>query len=143
VFWGYGLCVDQSGDFVKKPMSACAGREILTEILGHLKVEAEAARFLEHANCIPCMMPFITSQFLPCRRGDRPAVVPEGWCNLAFIGQFCELPDDVVFTVEYSVRTAQNAVYALLGLDRTAPDIYKGQHDPQVVYNTFSTLWDH
>ena len=143
VFWGYGLRVDQAGDFVNQPMSACTGRAILTEILGHLKVEAEAAHILEHANCIPCMMPFITSQFLPRSRGDRPAVVPEGWRNLAFIGQFCELSDDVVFTVEYSVRSAQNAVYALLGLNRSAPDVYKGQHDPRVVYNAFSTLRDH
>ena len=143
VFWGYGLRVDQAGDFVNQPMSACTGRAILTEILGHLKVQAEAVRILEHATCIPCMMPFITSQFLPRSRGDRPAVIPEGWRNLAFIGQFCELPDDVVFTVEYSVRSAQNAVYALLGLDRTAPGVYKGQHDPRVVYNAFSTLRDH
>jgi oleate hydratase len=48
-----------------------------------------------------------------------------------------------VFTVEYSVRSAQNAVYALLGLNRSAPDVYKGQHDPRVVYNAFSTLRDH
>ena len=34
VFWGYGLHVDKPGDFVKKPMSACTGREIMTEILG-------------------------------------------------------------------------------------------------------------
>ncbi|MFM0500196.1 oleate hydratase [Paraburkholderia caffeinilytica] len=143
VFWGYGLRVDEPGNFVGKPMSACTGREILTELFGHLRVEAEASRILEHANCIPCMMPFITSQFLPRLRGDRPAVVPDGWRNLAFIGQFCELPDDVVFTVEYSVRSAQNAVYALLGLDKTAPDVYKGQHDPRVVYKAFSALRDH
>ncbi|MBC8751107.1 oleate hydratase [Paraburkholderia sp. WC7.3d] len=143
VFWGYGLRVDQPGNFVDKPMQACTGREILTEILGHLKVKAESARILEHAVCIPCMMPFITSQFLPRRRGDRPAVVPDGWRNLAFIGQFCELPDDVVFTVEYSVRSAQNAVYALLGLDRAAPAVYKGRHDPRIVYKAFATLRDH
>ena len=65
------------------------------------------------------MMPFITSQFLPREKGDRPQVVPEGSTNLAFIGQFCELPDDVVFTVEYSIRSAQTAVYTLLGLNRS------------------------
>ena len=43
VFWGYGLSVDRPGDFVKKPMSACTGREIMTEVLGHLRVEADAA----------------------------------------------------------------------------------------------------
>ncbi|WP_137958876.1 oleate hydratase [Burkholderia sp. 4M9327F10] len=142
VLWGYGLRVGQPGDFVRKPMSACTGGEILTEILGHLRIEAEASGILEHANCIPCLMPFITSQFLPRSKGDRPDVVPDGWENLAFTGQFCELPDDVVFTVEYSVRSAQNAVYALLGLELVAPSVYKGQHDPRIVYKAFSTLRD-
>jgi oleate hydratase len=32
VFWGYGLFVDIPGNFVKKPMSACTGREIMTEM---------------------------------------------------------------------------------------------------------------
>jgi oleate hydratase len=108
-----------------------------------LRIEAEASRILEHANCIPCLMPFITSQFMPRSRGDRPHVTPDGWQNLAFTGQFCELPNDVVFTVEYSVRSAQNAVYALLGLDLAPPDVYKGQHDPRIVYKAFSTLRDH
>ncbi len=43
--------------------------------------------------------------------------------NFAFISQFVEIPDDVVFTVEYSVRAAQIAVYQLLGIDRAIPPI--------------------
>jgi oleate hydratase len=142
VLWGYGLFVDKPGDFVKKPMSACTGREIMTEILGHLRLQAQAPEILAHATCIPCLMPFITSQFLARERGDRPKVVPDGWTNLAFTGQFCELPDDVVFTVEYSIRSAQTAVYALLGLNRTPPPVYKGQYDPRVLYQAFKTLHD-
>jgi oleate hydratase len=79
----------------------------------------------------------ITSQFLPRSRGDRPPVVPERSKNLAYIGQFCELPDDVVFTVEYSIRSAQTAVYSLLGLQRIPPRVYKGQHDPRVLLKAF------
>jgi oleate hydratase len=142
VFWGYGLSVDKPGNFVKKPMSACTGREIMTEILCHLRIEAEVARIMETSTCIPCMMPFITSQFLRREKGDRPQVVPEGSTNLAFTGQFCELPEDVVFTVEYSVRSAQTAVYKLLGLKREPPPVYKGQHDPHALYNAFTTLHD-
>jgi oleate hydratase len=142
VFWGYGLAVDRPGDFVKKPMSACTGREILTEILGHLRIEAEAPKILESAICIPCMMPFITSQFLRREKGDRPQVLPTGSKNLAFIGQFCELPDDVVFTVEYSIRSAQTAVYALLGLKREPPPVYRGQFDPRVLFKAFLALHD-
>ncbi|WMY12824.1 oleate hydratase [Paraburkholderia phenoliruptrix] len=143
VLWGYGLFIDRPGNFVAKPMVECTGREIMTELLGHLHIEAQAERILDDAICIPCLMPFITSQFLRRRHGDRPHVVPEGWANLAFIGQFCELPNDVVFTVEYSVRSAQTAVYTLLGLDRSAPAVYKGQHDPRVVYGAASALSGH
>jgi oleate hydratase len=142
VFWGYGLSVDKPGNFVKTPMSACTGREIMTEILGHLRVEAEAVRIMESAICIPCMMPFITSQFLPRRPGDRPQVVPEGSTNLAFMGQFCELPLDVVFTIEYSIRSAQVAVNALLGMTRVPPAVYQGKFDPRVLFKAFAALHD-
>jgi oleate hydratase len=139
VFWGYGLFVDNPGDFIKKPMSTCSGREIMTEILGHLRI-AGSAEILETCTCIPCMMPFITSQFLPRSFGDRPDVVPERSKNLAFLGQFCEMPDDVVFTVEYSIRSAQTAVYKLLGLDRKPPQVYKGNHDPRILLKAFRAL---
>jgi oleate hydratase len=142
VFWGYGLLVDRPGNFVKKPMSACTGREMMTEILGHLQSESETQRVLQGSICIPCMMPFITSQFLPREKGDRPRVVPTGWKNLAFTGQFCELPDDVVFTIEYSVRSAQTAVYSLLKLKREPPAIYKGPYDPRILHEAFRTLRD-
>jgi oleate hydratase len=142
VFWGYGLFVDKPGNFVGKPMSACTGREIMTELLGHLKITTEASKILETSICIPCMMPFITSQFLPRKQGDRPQVVPKGSKNLGFAGQFCELPDDVVFTVEYSVRSAQTAVYELLGLKREIPAVYQGKFDPRVLFKAFMALHD-
>jgi oleate hydratase len=140
VFWGYGLFVDVPGNFVKKPMSACTGREIMTEIIGHLRLQEHGDKILDACTCIPCMMPFITSQFLPRSQGDRPQVTPEGFRNLAFVGQYCELPDDVVFTVEYSIRSAQTAVYSLLGLDRKVPPVYKGQFNPRVLLEAFLAL---
>jgi oleate hydratase len=39
------------------------------------------------------------------------------------VSQFVEIPDDVVFTVEYSVRAAQTAVYQLLKLTRPVTPI--------------------
>ena len=84
--------------------------------------------------------------FASCRRTwSRTAsikFIPNGSSNLAFTGQFCELPDDVVFTVEYSVRSAQAAVYALLGLKREPPAVYKGKFDPRVLYKAFMALHD-
>ncbi len=142
VFWGYGLFVDVEGNFVKKPMADCTGREIMTEIMGHLRISDHADKILKSSICIPCMMPYITSQFLCRSKGDRPEVVPPGSLNLAFIGQFCELPEDVVFTVEYSIRSAQTAVYSLLGLERTPPPVYKGQDSLRVLVQAVEMLHD-
>ncbi|MBC8001427.1 MAG: oleate hydratase [Opitutaceae bacterium] len=120
VFWGYALFPDRVGNFVPKPMAECNGAEILQELCGHLHFDLET---VASANCIPCRMPYITSMFMPRLRSDRPLPVPAGSRNFAFISQFVEIPDDVVFTVEYSVRAAQMAVYQLLGIERAIPPI--------------------
>jgi len=120
VFWGYGLFPDRIGNFVPKPMSACNGDEILTELYGHLRFDRDP---LQSANCIPCRMPYITSMFMPRSAGDRPLPVPKNSKNFAFVSQFVEIPEDVVFTVEYSVRAAQTAVYQLLKLTRPVTPI--------------------
>jgi oleate hydratase len=120
VFWGYALFPDRVGNFVPKPMAECNGAEILQELCGHLRFDLET---VASANCIPCRMPYITSMFMPRVRSDRPLPVPPGSRNLAFISQFVEIPDDVVFTVEYSVRAAQTAVYKLLGVHHEIPPV--------------------
>jgi oleate hydratase len=60
---------------------------------------------------------------MPRSPGDQPAPVPANSRNLAFVSQFVELEQDVVFTVEYSARVAQTAVYQLLGLDKPIPAV--------------------
>jgi oleate hydratase len=120
VFWGYALFPDLVGNFVPKPMAECNGEEILREICGHLRFDLDT---VASANCIPCRMPYITSMFMPRLHSDRPLPIPRSSKNLAFISQFVEIPDDVVFTVEYSVRAAQMAVYEFLGIDRQIPPI--------------------
>jgi myosin-crossreactive antigen len=45
-----------------------------------------------------------------------------------------------VFTVEYSVRSAQTAVYSLLGLNRIVPPVFKGNHDPRIFLKAFEAL---
>lgn len=127
VFWGYALFPDRIGNFVPKAMADCSGAEILTELCGHLRFDAQT---VATANCIPCRMPYITSMFMPRSAGDRPLPVPVQSENLAFISQFVEIPGDVVFTVEYSVRAAQMAVYKLLGIKREVPPIKA--HDDSV-----------
>jgi len=127
VFWGYGLFPDRIGDFVPKAMADCTGTELLQELCGHLRFDPET---VAGANCIPCRMPYITSMFMPRRPGDRPLPVPPGTRQFAFVSQFVEIPLDTVFTVEYSVRAAQTAVYALLGIAREVPPVTR--HDRTV-----------
>ena len=130
VFWGYALHPDRVGNFVAKPMSDCSGAEILRELCGHLNFDRTA---FAAATCIPCRLPYITSMFMPRAPGDRPAPVPRSSKNLAFVSQFVEIPEDVVFTVEYSVRVAQTAVYQLLNIDREIPPIL--HHDKSIAAN--------
>ncbi len=127
VFWRYALLPDRIGDFVAKPLEDCTGAEILHEQAGHLRL---APATLATAICIPCRMPYITSRFMPRRHSDRPLPVPPNSRNFAFVSQFVEIADDVVFTVEYSVRAAQMAVYQLLGITRPVPAITP--HDKSV-----------
>jgi oleate hydratase len=141
VFWGYGLFPDKVGDFVKKPMSDCSGIELLTEVCYQFGFEEELDAILASViNSIPCMMPYITSQFMPRSKGDRPDVVPKGSTNLAFLGQFTEIPGDCVFTVEYSIRSAMIAVYTLLDLEKKIIPVYEGQYDIRVLANAATTL---
>lgn len=133
IFWGYALHPDRVGDFVAKPMSACGGAEILDELAGHLNFDRAV---FEGATCIPCRMPYITSMFMPRARADRPLPVPRRSRNLAFVSQFVEIPDDVVFTVEYSVRAAQIAVYQLARVDRIVPPITRHDARPSVLLDS-------
>jgi oleate hydratase len=140
VWWGYGLYADRKGNYVEKPMSECNGTEILIELYSHLGLEREIPGFLANANCIPCMLPYTTSQFMPRTPGDRPEVVPAGTANLALVGQYCEIPDDVVYTVEYSVHSARLAVTSLLNLPEPLPPTYKGLEHPYALTSALKRI---
>jgi oleate hydratase len=117
IFWAYGLYTDKIGDYVKKPMRDCTGEELLTELLHHLHMEDQLEELMETViNVIPCMMPYVDAQFQPRNMTDRPNVVPKGSTNFAMISQFVEIPEDMVFTEEYSVRAARIAVYTLFNV---------------------------
>lgn len=133
VWWGYGLFADRPGQHVPKAMADCSGREILTEVFGHLGLQSHAPELLASSTCIPCLLPYTTSQFMPRVAGDRPQVRPEGTAQLAVVGQYCELPHDVVYTVEYSVHSARQAVCSLLGLSDAMPPVYQGLEHPNAL----------
>ena len=129
--WVYSLFTDKPGDFVKKPMRDCTGKEICMEWLYHLGVPEEQIEDLAEnsANTVPVMMPYIDAFFMPRAYGDRPKVVPDGSVNFAFLGQFAETPRDTIFTTEYSMRTGMEAVYTLLNVDRGVPEVWGSVYD--------------
>lgn len=143
VVWVYGLYSDKPGDFVPKKITECSGIELCEEFLYHIGVpQTEIADMAKAANTVPCRMPYITTYFMPRALGDRPNVVPEGSVNLAFIGNYAETPKDTVFTTEYSVRTAMEAVYTLLDVDRGVPEVFASSYDIWVLLQAIYFLND-
>lgn len=143
IVWVYGLYSDQTGNYINKKITQATGTELCEELLYHIGVpEKEIAGIAKAANTIPCRMPYITSYFMPRALGDRPLVVPEGSVNLAFIGNFAETEKDTVFTTEYSVRTAMEAVYTLLDVDRGVPEVFASSYDVRVLLKAIYYLND-
>lgn len=142
IFWGYALNTNTPGDFIKKPMRDCTGEEIFMELLYHLKLthESEAIK-KDIINVIPCMMPYIISMFQPRAYEDRPLVVPNGSTNFAMISQFVEIKDDMVFTEEYSVRAARQAVYTLTNTKKTVCPITPHAKKPKTVLKAIATSY--
>ena len=142
--WVYALFNDKPGDYVKKPMRDCTGKEICMEWLYHIGVpENEIEELAENsANTVPVMMPYIDAFFMPRNDTDRPKVVPDGAVNFAFIGQFAETARDTIFTTEYSMRTGMEAVYTLLNVDRGVPEVWCSTYDVRDLLNATVKLRD-
>lgn len=147
IVWVYGLFSDTIGDYIKKPMRDCTGKEITKEWLYHIGVPVEEIDELSKlCTAIPVMMPYITSMFMPREFGDRPYVVPKNSVNFAFLGQFAETLDDpgrdTVFTIEYSGRTAMEAVYVLTGVEKGVPEVFSSRYDIRYLLNAGKCLLD-
>ena len=144
VGWIYGLFSNVPGNYVKKPMRDCTGKEICMEWLYHLGVpENQIEELAENsANTIPVMMPYIDAFFMPRNGTDRPKVVPNQAVNFAFLGQFAETERDTIFTTEYSIRTAMVAVYTLLNIDRGVPEVWGSTYDIRDLLNATVKLSD-
>jgi len=141
VWWGYGLHPEREGDFIHKPMIECTGAEILEEVVRQLKFDQQWNAIKSSSKCIPCNMPYVNNIWLPRRRGDRPSVVPEGSTNLGLIGQYVEVAEDIAFTVEYSTRTAWEAIRLLLKRGPPPPPVYQGQYDPKSLVAQLEVLF--
>lgn len=142
IFWGYGLYTDHVGDYVKKPMKDCTGEEILYELIHQLHWEEHWEEIKDTViNVIPCYMPYIDAQFQPRAMSDRPQVVPEGSTNFAMISQFVEIPEDMVFTEEYSVRAARIAIYTLFDIRKDICPVTPYNKDPKVLLKAAKTMY--
>lgn len=140
IFWGYFLYPDKPGDYIKKTMIECTGMEIIEELLYHLHALDKKDDFTKNLICRTCIMPYIDALFMARNLGDRPDVNLKGYGNLAFISQFAEQPEDVVFTVEYSVRCAQRAIYHLFGVDKKVIPVSQHELEPKVLLQSFLKL---
>lgn len=142
--WIYALYSNVNGDYIHKPITECSGNEICQEWLYHMGVPINQIEDLAKTQCntIPVYMPYICSYFMPRSIGDRPLVVPENARNIAFIGNFAETERDTVFTTEYSVRTAMEAVYQLLDIDRGVPEVVATEFDLRILMDALYELND-
>ena len=128
--WLYALNTNKSGNFVKKPIKECTGKEVCEEWLYHIGLPInEIEKYADICNTTTCYMPYINAFFQPRKEKDRPLVVPKNSVNFAFVGQFAETPRDTIFTTEYSIRTGMEAVYTLLKVDRAVPEVWGSKYD--------------
>ena len=142
VVWVYALYMDKLGNHVQKKMPQCTGNEILSELCYHLGLENQLENVIKNTIVRTSFMPYITSMFMPRAAGDRPEIVPAGCTNLGLVGQFVETKNDVVFTVESSVRTGRTAVYKLLNSNKQVPDIAGAQYDIRHILKATKALND-
>ena len=123
-----------------RPMWDYTGKEILTETVRQLGFDQYLPEIEAECECIPCCLPYASSVWMVRNHLNRPEVVPSGAKNFAFIGQFCEMPKDTMFTLEYSVRSARETVCRLpdLPMKTTNPinpiPVYQAWRDPQALF---------
>lgn len=58
------------------------------------------------------------------------------------IANLADTPRDTVFTTEYSVRTAMEAVYGLFGVDRGVPEVWGSVYDIRELLDSSVKLMD-
>lgn len=85
-------------------------------------------------------MPYVNNIWLLRNGSDRPSPVPEGTTNLGLIGQYVEMPKEIAFTIECSVRSAWVAIYTLLKRGPAPPPVYQGLYDPKALFDALKVF---
>lgn len=110
-FPGYAIYPDRVGDFVANRCPIARRRNVAKPC---------ALNFDPAISEIPSRVLYIASMFMPRENPIGPLTVPPNSSNFA-----CQSvrrnPDDVVFTVEHSIRAVQMPVYELLKIKRPVP----------------------
>ena len=55
-------------------------------------------------------------------------------------GQYVEVPREIAFTIECSVRSAWEAIYVLLKRGPAPPPVYQSQYDPKALFNALKVF---
>jgi oleate hydratase len=121
-------------------MDQCTGAEILEETLRQLRLDRQLDAIIASSICVPCNLPYVNNIWLPRSSGDRPPPVPERSANLGLIGQYVEMPREIAFTIECSVRSAWQAINVLLQRGPAPPPVYQAQYDPKALFNALKVF---
>ena len=114
---------------------------ILTETLKQLRFDKQMGAIMASSLCVPCYMPYVNTTWLTRRRRDRPPPVPEGATNLGLIGQYVDMPREIAFTIECSVRSAWKAIRTLLQRGPAPRPVYHGQYDPKALFDALKVFF--
>lgn len=117
VMWGFAVYPKRSGSFVNKPMKACSGAEILTELFRHLDFPLSTQQTV----ATPRVMPRMWAMLLVRSSTDRPTPIPLSTTNIGLVGPFVDIPHFTCVDPSYDVRTAEMAVSNLMGLAKSKP----------------------
>ena len=123
------------GRLCQKRMRDCTGEEIAREWLYHIGVPVERIDELaaKSCNCVPVMMPRVTTYFICRKRATAPTSSPTALSTSLSSATTPRPSRDTVFTTEYSVRTAMEAVYTLCHVDRGVPEVFNSVYDVRVL----------
>lgn len=144
--WINGLWSNIEGHYNHKKMEDCTGQEITEDWLCRLGMPVDNIKKLagqDRINIVAVYVSYITSCFMPRLKGDRLKVIPDGFVNLAFIGNFAESPSrDTVFTTKYLIRTVTEAVYSFLNVERGVPEVFNSAYNICELLKAFYYLND-
>jgi oleate hydratase len=144
VMWVYGIYPKGIGKYVKKTMKDATELEILIELFCLLgiydKIKLKSSiNGIRSLICIKTVLPFGHAQFLKRKLGDRPEVIPNEAGNFALLGQYVE-SEGTTYTMEYSVKTAQKAVYHYENSRKKITPLYNGYLRPKHIWDTVKVL---